>query len=169
MTAVLDASVLIALAKIRHIHLIKLVYGRGLIGPVVKHEVVDEGKRIGAPGVQLVEQAMQEQWIVAVHPRNQRLIERLARTTRLHAGEIEAISIAHQHKALVIIDDKEARHVADALGITYIGTAGLLLQAYRKKHLTIEEFEEAVTALTRVLWLSPTVVASILKKAREKI
>jgi uncharacterized protein len=169
MVAVLDASVLITLAKIRRIDLIRLVYVQGIIGPMVKHEVVDEGKRIGAPGVQLVEQALQEQWLVVLRPRSQRLAERLLRTTRLHAGEIEAMSIAHEHKAMVIVDDKEARHVADALGITYIGTAGLLLQAYQKKHLSIAEFEDAVTDLTRVLWLSPTVVANILRKAREEL
>jgi predicted nucleic acid-binding protein len=61
------------------------------------------------------------------------------------------MSLAREHKALVIVDDKEARHVADALGITYIGTAGLILQAYQKKGLTIEEFEDAVTDLTQVL------------------
>jgi uncharacterized protein len=168
MMVVLDASVLITLAKIRPIHLIKLLYGHGVIGPVVQHEVVDEGKRIGAPGVQFVEQALQEEWLAVERPKSQRLTERLGRTSRLHAGEIEAISIAREHKALLIVDDKEARHVADALGITYVGTAGLLLQAYRHKHLTHEEFEDAVADLTRVLWLSPTVVASILRKAREE-
>jgi len=168
MAVIVDASVLVTLAKIRRFHLIKDLYGQGIIGPVVQHEVVAEGKRIGAPGVQLVEQALQEEWLVVTRPGSQRLTERLTRTTALHRGEIEAISIARERKALLIVDDKEARHVADALGITYIGTAGLLLHAYQNKHLALEEFEEAIAALTRVLWLSPTVVASILKKAREE-
>jgi predicted nucleic acid-binding protein len=167
MAAIVDASVLITLAKIRRLHLIKDLYGQGIIGPVVQHEVVEEGKRIGAPSVQLVEQALHDGWLVVTRPRSQRLAERLSRTTGLHPGEIEAIRIARERKALLIVDDKEARHVADALGITYFGTAGLLLQAYRKKHLNLEEFEESLAALTRVLWLSPTVVATILKKARE--
>jgi hypothetical protein len=58
--------------------------------------------------------------------------------------------------------------MASALGITYLGTAGVLLQAFRQKHLTLEEFEDAVGDLTRVLWLSPTVVATILKRAWER-
>lgn len=40
--------------------------------------------------------------------------------------------------------------------------------AYRKKHLSLGEFEDAIDELTRVLWLSPKVVAAILKLAREK-
>jgi predicted nucleic acid-binding protein len=168
MAAVPDASVLITLAKIHRLHLIKKLYGRGIIGPVVQHEVVDEGKRIGAPGVQLVEQALQEGWLATARPRSQHLAKRLARTTRLHAGEIEAISIAQEHKNLLIVDDNEARHVAEAMGIRFIGTAGLLLQAFREKHLALEEFDDAIAELTKVLWLSPTVVASILKKAREE-
>jgi predicted nucleic acid-binding protein len=38
-----DASVLIALAKMRRLALLKLVYGDALIGPQVKAETVDTG------------------------------------------------------------------------------------------------------------------------------
>jgi hypothetical protein len=34
--------------------------------------------------------------------------------------------------------------------------------------LSLGEFEDAIGDLTRVLWLSPTVVAAILKVAREE-
>jgi predicted nucleic acid-binding protein len=37
---VVDASVLIVLAKLRRIHLLRVVYGAILLGPVVHHEVV---------------------------------------------------------------------------------------------------------------------------------
>ena len=170
MAAVLDASVLITLAKIRRVTLLKALYGRALIGPVVKREVVDEGKRMAAPGVQYVEQAFQDGWLgVATVSRSERgLQERLAKTTTLHRGEVEAISIAKTRGLTLVVDDKEARSVANALGIEYLGTAGVLLVACRQKHLTIGEFEDAISDLTCVLWLSPTVVADILKMAREE-
>jgi predicted nucleic acid-binding protein len=170
MTAILDASVLITLAKIGRVTLLKALYGQALIGPAVKAEVLDQGKRLAASGVQHVEQAMQDGWlkIAKIVGSEHGLQERLAQTTNLHQGEIEAISIASKRGLLLIVDDKEARSVASALGITYLGTAGVLLQAFRKKHLTLEEFEDAVGDLTRVLWLSPTVVATILKRAREE-
>lgn len=171
MAAVPDASVLITLAKIDRVHLLRQLYGRALIGPIVKHEVVDEGKHVGALGVQRVEQALEEGWvrIMSISKPARQVQERLARTTKLHKGEVEAISIAKAHRSTLIVDDKEARSVAGALGVQYLGTAGVLLAAYRHKHLDQDEFEDAVTGLTRVLWLSPSVVAAILKMAREKV
>jgi uncharacterized protein len=133
---VVDASVLIVLAKLRRIHLLRAVYGAILLGHVVHHEVVTQGQR-------------------------------LLRTTRLDDGEAEALALASRRKLLLVADDKEARHVAEALGIAYIGTAGVLLEAYLRRHLTLAGLEDVLTDLTKVLWLSPTVVAAVLKKARE--
>src|SRR5882762_7759199 len=58
-----DASVLIALAKMRRLALLKLVYGDALIGPQVKAETVDAGKRILAPGVERIERALDDGWL----------------------------------------------------------------------------------------------------------
>lgn len=170
MAAVLDASVLITLAKIRRVTLLKDLYGRVLVGPVVKKEVVDSGKRVAAEGVQHVEQALQDGWLViaTIGQSECGLMERLSKTTTLHQGEIEAISIAKRRRVTLVVDDKEARSVANALGIRYLGTAGALLLAYRQRHLSLGEFDDAIGDLTRVLWLSPTVVAAILKMAREE-
>jgi predicted nucleic acid-binding protein len=58
-----DASVLIALAKMRMLDLLNSVYGRVLIGPQVKAETVDAGKRISAPGVERIEKALDDGWL----------------------------------------------------------------------------------------------------------
>jgi predicted nucleic acid-binding protein len=58
-----DASVLIALAKMRRLDLLKLIYGDALIGPQVKAETVDAGKRISAPGVERIERALDDGWL----------------------------------------------------------------------------------------------------------
>ena len=58
-----DASVLIALAKMRRLDLLRLVYGDALIGPQVKAETVDAGKRISAPGVERIERALDDGWL----------------------------------------------------------------------------------------------------------
>ena len=166
---VVDASVLIVLAKLRRLQLLRAVYGRVLLGPVVHREVVAQGQRLHARGVEQVEQAIEASWLEVVRPATgeQKLTVRLLRTTRLDDGEAEALAVATRRKLLFVVDDKEARHVAEALGIEYIGTAGVLLEAYLRRHLTIDGLEDAMTDLTGVLWLSPSVVAAILKKARE--
>lgn len=167
---VVDASVLIVLAKIRRLHLIRTVYRQVIIGPVVHREVVVEGNRVHARGVEQVEQALADGWLRVVRPSTaeRTLSQRLLRTTRLDAGEAEALALARRRKLLAILDDKEARHTAVALGVAYLGTAGVLLEAYQRRHLTLAELEDAVQDLTTVLWLSPVVVAAILKRAREE-
>jgi predicted nucleic acid-binding protein len=166
---VVDASVLIALAKLRRVQLLHAVYGVALLGPVVYQEVVTAGQRLRARGVEHVEHALTQSWLRVVRPtpgEHQHAV-RLLSTTHLDAGEAEALALAHRRKLLVIIDDKEGRHVAGALGVPYLGTAGVLLEAYLRKKLSLAELEDAINDLTTVLWLSPTVVTSIMKRARE--
>jgi len=125
------------------------------------------GESLG--GVEQVEQALEESWLQVVRPTagEQKLTVRLLRTTRLDDGEAEVLALASRRKLLLVADDKEGRHVAEALGIAYVGTAGVLLEAYLRRRLTLAGLEDVLTDLTKVLWLSPTVFAAILKKARE--
>jgi predicted nucleic acid-binding protein len=166
---VTDASVLIVLAKVRHLNLLKHLYGSVLIGPVVRYEVVDEGRRVGALGVQLVERAMSDGWLQECHLslRERRFVARLEGGTHLDPGEIEALSLAKHRGTTILVDDKEARLTAQGLGLDFVGTLGVLLEAYRKGHLPHAGLEDAANDVSRVLWLSPGVIAAILRSARE--
>ena len=85
----------------------------------------------------------------------------------LGAREAESIALAGSRKLMVILDDKAARSFAEVMRITFLGTAGLLFQAFVKKLLTLAELEDGVEALSQTIWLSPAVVSDILRKARE--
>jgi len=164
-----DASVLIALAKMQRLQLLQEVYRQVGIGPVVKAEVVDRGKAIAAPGVEQIEKALADGWIevLRLSAKERQLKQRVLKTTRLDEGEGESLALAHSRKIMVIVDDREVRAVAAAMGLEFIGTAGVLLEAFLTRDLTLEELEEAVEDLSNVIWLSPTVVAEILRRARE--
>jgi predicted nucleic acid-binding protein len=55
----------------------------------------------------------------------------------LHAGESEAIALALERNIQgILLDDKQAREIADELGLKVIGTLGLLILAKRKGFLT---------------------------------
>lgn len=166
---VADASVLIALAKMGRLELLRQLYGRVTMGPVVKEEVLDQGKAISAPGVEHIEKGLQEGWIESVRmtAREKRLMRRVLRTTRLDLGEAESLAVAHSRKLMLIVDDREARALAAALNLEFLGTAGALLEAFLKGRLTFEQLEDVVQELSRVMWLSPSVVTEILKRARE--
>ena len=166
---VADASVLIALAKTRQLGLLRRTYGGGVMGPVIFEEVVTAGKRIGALGVEQVEQAIEDGWLQVVRPTSaeRRRAEQILKASRLHEGEAEALAIARGRRLLLVVDDKEARGVAEALGLDFVGTAGVLLETFLLGQLRLDELEEALLELSSVIWLSPQVVASVLKLARE--
>jgi predicted nucleic acid-binding protein len=66
-----------------------------------------------------------------------------------------------------VLDDKEARAMAEAMGVQYVGTAGVLLTAFVKGYHTHDELATAVRDVGMVLWLTPNVVAENLRRARE--
>ena len=96
------------------------------------------------------------------------MINQLLKNTRLHEGEAEALAIAKHEHALVLADDKEARTVAKALNVPCLGSVGILLAARFDGHLSMSEFENAITDLTNISWQSPDVIALALKRAREE-
>lgn len=164
-----NSSPLIALAKTGRLRLLRDVYGRVAIGPKVYVEVIDAGERVGAPEVRLVEAGLEEAWIWRVRPTpaESRLTARILKGARLHAGEAEAIALARSRNGMVLLDDKEARAVAGAIGVDFVGTAGVLVEASLREVLDYQGLAEALRDLSRILWLSPEVIAEILNRARE--
>lgn len=164
-----DASVLIALGKMRKLDLLRSVHHGVLMGPQVKAETIDAGKRIFAPGVEQIEKALDDGWLqlARLSSRERSTAHRIISNGGLGAGEAESIALASSRKLMVMLDDKAARAFADVMGITFIGTAGLLFEAFVKKHLTLGELEDAIEALSQTIWLSPAVVTEILRKARK--
>lgn len=69
----------------------------------------------------------------------------------------------------MILDDAEARAVARSLGLEYLGTVMVAFQAFVRHLLSHEELVETLRQLSRVLWVSPEVIAEVLRRAeREK-
>jgi predicted nucleic acid-binding protein len=166
---VADASVLIALAKLRKLDLLRLMYQDVLIGPEVKVETIDAGKKISASGAERIERALDDGWlrIARLSQREKKTAQNIVSKSRLHPGEAESIALASSRGLMVILDDREARSFAEGLGIEFLGTAGIVLQGFVTKHLKFAELEDTIRELSQTIWLSPAVVAEILKKARE--
>ena len=92
---------------------------------------------------------------------------RLVRRSRLDWGEAEAIAFANTRNLRLIVDDKEVRSVAVTTGVKNLGTAGVLLEACLRAHLDLDELEAVLQDLVQILWISPAVVAEILRLARK--
>ncbi len=166
---VADASPLIVLAKLKCLGLLNGLYGEVLIGPVIKSETIDSGKAINAPGVEQLEAALEAGWLrtVRLTAQERGLMQRLTRRSRLDRGEAESIALASGRDLRLIIDDKEGRSVAVVAEVEHVGTVGVLLEAYLQQSLDLGEFETTLRDLGRILWLSPAVVAEVLRLARE--
>ncbi|MBN2369916.1 MAG: DUF3368 domain-containing protein [Vicinamibacteria bacterium] len=112
-----DASALIALEEISQLALLERLFGTLLIPPAVAREI--------APGLE---------WPEWIHERTlaQPLSSQVLRAS-LGPGESEAISLALEaHADLLIVDDRPARRLAQALGISIVGTLGILFTAKKK-------------------------------------
>ena len=54
----------------------------------------------------------------------------------LDQGEAEAIQLAVDlHADYLLIDERRGRHIATARGIPVIGTLGILIESYRRRHI----------------------------------
>lgn len=166
---VADATPLIALARIHRIELLRDLYEQVLIGAVVEAEAIDAGGAARAHGVEQLEAAVDAGWLAvatATHAEND-FAQRLSRRSRLHPGEAESVALARVRELPLVADDKEARNVAKTLGVPLIGTPGVLLQAYLRRSFGLDSLEKALRELGETLWLSPSVVAEILRRARK--
>jgi predicted nucleic acid-binding protein len=129
-----NSSPLINFATLERLDILQTLYGRVLIPEAVYHEVVVVGQNHS--GAAAVSQAT---WIAQEAVTNMPAVRALHDLGR---GEAEAIILAAEHPgSLVILDDRRGRLVADSLGLTMIGTLGILLIAKRKgliQSLTME-------------------------------
>lgn len=69
-------------------------------------------------------------WLHVESPLNKALVISLKLV--IDDGEAEAIALAYEKGWRVILDDRHARKVAKDLGVTMIGTVGVLVQAKRQ-------------------------------------
>ena len=167
---VADASPLIALSKLQRLGLLRDLYGEVLIGSAVEGETIIAGRAVHALGVEQIEAAVADGWLETTRLSAQEdgLMQNLISHSRLDRGEAESIALAQARDLPLIVDDKEARAVAVVAGVAHVGTVGVLLEAYLRRCLDLDELEVTLLDLSEILWLSPAVVAEVLRLAREE-
>ncbi len=123
MVVVSDTTTLSNLLILDHTHLLTALYGQIIIPQAVANEI----RQLTSHAL-LVDQFTKQDWVsVRAVQRNDYVI--LLRQ-QLDAGEAEAISLAVEAKAdLLIVDEKKGRSVAKSVGLPVIGTLGILVAA----------------------------------------
>lgn len=122
MPVVSNSSPLIALVRIQRIDLIPAILESVLIPPAVAREI--------RPSIPVL-----PHWL-EVRP-STRSPSVLTSRGRLGDGEWEAIALAVELGAgAILVDDRAARRLAQAAGLSVIGTLGLLLEAKQARLIT---------------------------------
>ncbi|OGB89377.1 hypothetical protein A2625_07800 [candidate division WOR-1 bacterium RIFCSPHIGHO2_01_FULL_53_15] len=87
----------------------------------------------------------------AVAPKNSDQLSKKLKRFNLDLGELQAISLCLEFgKKLFLTDDLDAREAAAELGLDPHGSVGIIVLAYRKKHINYEDAEKAMHALYEI-------------------
>lgn len=162
MVVVSDATPLMVLAAIGQFDLLHKLYGNVTIPEAVYHEVVIAGA--GKPGA--VETAS-ARWITTQTVADKTATQQLRLRAGLDAGESEALILAQEIGAkIIILDEKAGRREALALGLNVTGTVGVVLLAKERGHITL--VKPILDALLRAGFrLSALTYQTALKQAGE--
>lgn len=140
MNIVSNASVLIGLSSIGRLSLLLERFPQGILIPeAVRREVVEEGE--GRPGASEISEA---KWIGVQKVGDRRIVDLLR--TELDEGEAEAIVLAHEVGAkIILLDERDARRAAKRMNLKVLGTVGVLIWARKVgKLMTLKEQLDAL-------------------------
>ena len=154
MSAVVNATPLIALSIIDRLDLLPLLFGEVLTPSAVYAEVVTSGH--DRPGVAAMLRAT---WLKVEQPALSPAVEPML--LGLDLGELQVLLLAREINAdWVVIDEKLGRRVARAMRLPVKGTLGVLLAAHYAGRFTTDECHQAVAAFTAAgVRLSPALIS----------
>ncbi len=128
MIVISDTSAITYLAAIHHLQLLPQLYHQVTIPEAVYRELADIEPPV--PGTLEVQGAA---WLAVRAVVNRAVVEHLQYELRLDPGESEAIALAIELNAdLLLIDERRGRSAADRLGVKITGLLGILVEAKRK-------------------------------------
>ncbi len=147
-----NASPLIALAQLDELELLRLIFGSIIVPPAVRDEV--------APTLPIL-----PVWVEV--RRLQNPLDVSIGAAELGRGESETLALALETGArLVLLDDRDARRLAERLNLPMAGTAKILFTAKQRGYLpSLKPALDALIALD--FRLSPGIYELILRDAGE--
>ena len=128
MIVISDTSAITNLAAIHNLQLLLQLYSQVMIPEAVYRELADIDPPV--PGTLEVQRAS---WLEVREIVNREVVERLQDEVRLDSGESEAIALALELNAdLLLIDERRGRAKADRLGVRITVLLGILVEAKQK-------------------------------------
>lgn len=123
-----------------------------LTSPVVKREVVDEGKRKGVPDAVVLDKLFANGVFKVCKPSDRKFLARLLETRGLHLADAEVLALAREHAGIAVIDDEVARKTAKVYGVDYVGSPYVLMRAVCEGLISKAKAKQAVNDMVSAGW-----------------
>lgn len=162
--AVFDSSPLIYLTKIGLLSTVLKCYTASYTPPSVKYEVIDKGLEREKPDAYILDDYLKKEMITVRKPTDRDLYERLFTNPMVHQAEVEAICLAEELNAVLVMDDLKAVEIARMRDIPVEPSLTVILISYACGHIT---FERASSAYKELLTTQFRVKADIYERALE--
>lgn len=163
MRAVSDTSPISSLAAIGRLSLLRSQFPEIWIPTAVREEL---GAHPDRAALTTIQGALGEGWIKCASVAASHLLSVLS--LHLHRGEAEAIALAAELKAeVIIIDEQEGRELASQAGLYVTGVLGVLLRAKRDGHILALKPEIQSLRDKARFFVHPSLEAKVLAAAGE--
>lgn len=149
---VFNSTPLIYLTKVGLGRIFENLQEEKLTSPVVKREVVDEGKRKGVPDAIVLDKLFVNGVFRVCQPSDKTFLARLLETRGLHLADAEVLALAHEHKGTAVIDDEVARKTAKVYDIAYVGSPYVLMRAVCEGSISKAKAKQAVNDMVSLGW-----------------
>lgn len=159
MIVVSNASPLIALSRVGLLHLLKELFGE----IYVSHEVFEEAIKEGKPGEKDIRESS---WIKKEPVKDRKLISKYC-TGTLSIADATVICLAKEKGVdLILTDELDLRKTAKREGLSFVGTAGILVLA-KEEGLIESVRKDLIKVIKEGFRIKKSVCERILREAGE--
>lgn len=145
MIVISDTTPMISLLKINRLDLLEKLFGEVFIPNAVYEELTIDKQFIEER--KIIDNASYVRTVSASNPEAVRIL-RMA--TGLDQGESEAIVLADEWRAdILLMDEVKGRTISGQMGITIMGTIGLLISSYQESLISADETRKCIEILQR--------------------
>ena len=135
MIVIADTTPIITLMKLQRLDLLEKLFDTVIVPNAVFEELISNSNYLTE-----AKMVVECPFLKRLEVSDRQSIKILREVVGLDAGESEAIALAEEkHADLLIIDERKGRRVAKQMELKITGTIGILLQAFNCKILSQEE------------------------------
>jgi predicted nucleic acid-binding protein len=153
---VFDSAPLIFLAKAGALNYLEKINNKKLIPLPVYDEVIAEGKKFGYSAALLRDEFVKKGMFESSELKNTGLMEHLSKVPNISESDAHAICLAKELDAVLILDDKKARLIAEVEGVECAGSAYIVFLLLKKSIISKTEAKQILERMIEAGWFCST-------------